>query len=219
MPGGLLWSPSQPRSAGRILARSARARAGDALRWFLGDDPLLVPAAARRHHPLMRVQERYQVVCDRAAETGRQVVTGRGGVAVAAGNDVVVAAGVDRAGGRGVLRRAGQVAGRQRRGPALIGQGDKRGPLRGAGAGPAEHLPAALAEIGSRIVDRKAGVGIGVVTNVGRSPPAVADDAVTDLVAGLRFVAAGPAAAAAPGGLGAGAVAAAVQGQRGTANR
>ena len=130
------------------------------------------------------------------AQAGDFVVTGGGAVAAvaAAGHVVEVAAGqgIDGSVGRTQRAQAGQ-------GASLVGNGDQAGPLRRPGTGAAHAKPAALAAVGHRIVDREAGVGVGVVGHVGRGPFSRALHAL--LIARLRHVTADAAAAVAPGGL------------------
>src|SRR5262249_22562601 len=109
-------------------------------------------------------------VGQRRAQAGGQVEAGGGGVVGraggrAAGDVVGVGAGeaVELRDGLGVAAQDGQAG----QGAALVGDGDQGGPLRGAGAGAADRDPGGRRPVVEAVVDRDAGAGVGVVSDVG----------------------------------------------------
>src|SRR5204862_6527309 len=85
-------------------------------------------------------------------------------------------------------------------GSPLIGDGNEPGPLRSRVAGAAELRPGCGSPVVERIVDRKTGIGVGVVGDVRVRPQSAALRDHALLVGRLRLDRANAAAAAAPTG-------------------
>ncbi len=71
-------------------------------------------------------------------------------------------------------QRAGRSVerGESAEGAALVGDGDEGGPLRGAGGGSADDLPAGDSLVSDRVIDGEAGRGVGVVGDIWIRAPA-----------------------------------------------